>query len=151
MPALGRPRRPTSAISFSRSQIVRSTPGCPALARRGAWLVEVLKCRLPKPPLPPLASSTRSPTLGQIGDHRLLILLEDLGARRHAQHDIRAVLAGALPPHAGLAVLGEEMLLVAEIDQRVQPVHRLGPDIAAAAAIAAVGAAILDELLPPGS
>jgi hypothetical protein len=39
------------------------------------------------------------------------------------------------------------MLLVAEIDQRVQPVHRLGPDIAAAPAIAAIGPAMLDELL----
>jgi hypothetical protein len=39
------------------------------------------------------------------------------------------------------------MLLIAEIDQRVQPVDRLGPDIAAAAAIAAIGPAMLDEFL----
>ena len=41
------------------------------------------------------------------------------------------------------------MLLVAEVDQRVQIVHRLDDDVAAAAAIAAVGPAELDELLAP--
>jgi hypothetical protein len=35
--------------------------GWPGLARRGARLVEDLKCALPKPPLPPLASTARSP------------------------------------------------------------------------------------------
>ena len=52
-------------------------------------------------------------------------------------------------PDAGLAVLGEEVLLVAVVDQRVQPVDRLGPDVAALAAVAAVRAAELDELLAP--
>ncbi len=56
-------------------------------------------------------------------------------------------LTGALAPHATLPALGEEMLLVAEIDQRVQPVDRLGPDIAALAAVAAVRPAELDVLL----
>ena len=39
------------------------------------------------------------------------------------------------------------MLLVAIVDQRVQPVDRLDPDVAAAAAVAAVRPAELDELL----
>ena len=48
-----------------------------------------------------------------------------------------------------LAVLGEEVLLIAEVDEGVQPVHRLDPDRAAMAAVAAIGAAEFDELLPP--
>ena len=36
LPAFGRPTRPASAISFSRSQIVRSTDGWPGFARPGA-------------------------------------------------------------------------------------------------------------------
>ena len=43
LPALGRPTRPASAISFSRSQIVFSSPSSPGLARRGARLVDDLK------------------------------------------------------------------------------------------------------------
>ena len=42
LPALGRPTRPMSAISFSRSQTQRSSPGQPLSARRGARLVELL-------------------------------------------------------------------------------------------------------------
>ena len=42
---------------------------------------------------------------------------------------------------------GLEVLLIAVVDQRVQPVDRLDDDVAAAAAIAAGGAAELDILL----
>ena len=42
-----------------------------------------------------------------------------------------------------------EMLLVAVVDQRVEVVGRLDDDVAAAPAVAAVGAAELDELLAP--
>ena len=87
--------------------------------------------------------------LGQVGDDGVLVFLEDLGPYRHAQHDIGAILAGALVAHAGLAVPGEEMLLVAKVDQRVQPVHHLDDDVAATPAIAAIGAAIFDEFLAP--
>ena len=51
-----------------------------------------------------------------------------------------------MPWHAGL---GLEMLLVAVVDQRVEPVDAFGPDVAAAAAVAAVRPAELDELLAP--
>jgi hypothetical protein len=40
------------------------------------------------------------------------------------------------------------MLLVAVVDQRVEAVHGLDPHIAALAAVAAIGAAHLDELFP---
>ena len=57
--------------------------------------------------------------------------------------------AAALAALAGLAVAGEEMLLVAIVDQGVQPLDRLGPDIAAPAPVPAIGAAVFDELLAP--
>jgi len=40
-----------------------------------------------------------------------------------------------------------EMLLEAEIDQRVQSVDRFGPDIAAASAVAAIRSTEFDEFL----
>ena len=68
---------------------------------------------------------------------------------RHLQRDVVALAAGQVAAHAVHAGLGLEMLLVAIVDQRVEAVDAFGPDIAAAAAIAAVGAAELDELLAP--
>jgi hypothetical protein len=41
LPALGEADEPASAISFSRSQIQRSSPSWPGLALRGARLVEI--------------------------------------------------------------------------------------------------------------
>ena len=46
--------------------------------------------------------------------------------------------------HAGL---GLEMLLVAVVDQRIQPVDGFDPDIAAASAITTIRPAELDEFL----
>src|SRR6185437_6418181 len=48
---------------------------------------------------------------------------------------------------AAAAVLGAEMLLVAVVDQRVQVFQGLNDDVTALAAVAAVRAAELDELL----
>ncbi len=87
--------------------------------------------------------------LGQVGDQRLAVLLEDLGPRRHPQHRVRPARAGAVLAHAVAAGLRLEMLLVAEVDQRVEAVDDFDDDIAAAAAIAAVRPAELDELLAP--
>ena len=60
-----------------------------------------------------------------------------------------AVGAVAVLAHAVGALLRLEVLLVAVVDQRVEAVDRLDDDVAAAAAIAAVGPAELDELLAP--
>ena len=56
--------------------------------------------------------------------------------------------AVAVLAHAMLALLGLEVLLVAVIDERVEALDAFGPNIAAAAAVAAVGPAELDELFP---
>ena len=51
----------------------------------------------------------------------------------------------AVLAHAVGALLRLEVLLVAIVDQRVEPVDDLDDDVAAAAAIAAAGPAELDE------
>src|SRR5690242_2148553 len=58
LPALGKPSRPTSAKTFNSSLSSRSSPGVPGVKRRGARLVELLKWMLPRPPLPPFATSS---------------------------------------------------------------------------------------------
>ena len=50
---------PTSARSFSSSCSSFSSPLVPGLAKRGAWLVEVAKFMLPRPPWPPFATTKR--------------------------------------------------------------------------------------------
>ena len=60
-----------------------------------------------------------------------------------------AARAGAVGARAALAARGAEMLGVAEVDQRIEAGHRFEHDVAALAAVAAVGAAELDELFAP--
>ena len=128
---------------------MRSIPGWPGLARRGARLVEVVKWALPKPPLPPLATTTRSPSAVRSASSAPDLLVEDLGADRDLQDGVGAAPAGAVLAHAVHAGLGLEMLLVAEVDQRVEAAGAFDDDVAAAAAVAAVRAAELDEFLAP--
>ena len=54
-----------------------------------------------------------------------------------------------LLPDAALAARRAEMLGVAKVDQRVEAGDRFEHDVAALAALAAVGAAIFDELFAP--
>src|SRR5690606_36352844 len=61
LPAFGKPSRPTSASSFSSSFSTRCSPSSPGVDCRGERLVELLKCMLPRPPLPPRATNRRSP------------------------------------------------------------------------------------------
>jgi hypothetical protein len=84
---------------------------------------------------------------GEVVDQGFAVLVKNLGADRHFQHDRLAVGAMAVLAHAVGALLGLEVLLIAVVDQRVQSVDHFEDDIAAAAAIAAGGAAELDILL----
>src|SRR5437764_2254457 len=87
--------------------------------------------------------------LEEIGEQRLAIIGIDLSAGRYLQHDVGTVPAVAVLAHAAAAALGLEMLLIAIVDQRVEPVDRQHDHVAALAAIAAAGAAALDDLLAP--
>src|SRR3954453_21533121 len=86
---------------------------------------------------------------GEIVDQRLAVLVENLRAERDLEHERLAIGAVAVLAHAVGALRRLEMLLVAVVDQRIQPVGDLDNDIAAAPAIAARGPAELDILLAP--
>src|SRR3712207_5260694 len=92
------------------------------------------------------ASREQHPVAGmdEIGNHRRIVGLEDLGSDRHAQDDIAALGAGTALAHAVAALLGLEMLLIAIVDKGVQPVDGLGPNVPALATIAAIGPAEFD-------
>src|SRR5579862_126457 len=85
---------------------------------------------------------------GEICEQHLAIFLVDLSADRHLEHRVSAVGAVPILAHAGPAVLGGEVLLVAVVDERIEAIDRLGDDIAAFAAITAVRAAELYEFFP---
>src|SRR3546814_9254363 len=65
-------------------------------------------------------------------------------------HEVGAARAGAVAPRAGGAALRFEMLGVAEVDKRVEAGDGFEDDVAALAAVAAVGAAIFDIFLEIG-
>ena len=56
-PTLGKPTKPTSARSFNSTFISRSSPGSPFSEKLGAVFACVLKAVLPRPPLPPCATT----------------------------------------------------------------------------------------------
>ena len=60
-PALGNPIIPISAIVFNWSQIVNCSPVFPLVNFLGALFVELLNLVLPRPPLPPNATTNSSP------------------------------------------------------------------------------------------
>ena len=62
LPAFGRPTSAASARSLRRSSISRSSPGKPTSAKRGVCRLGPAKCLLPRPPVPPFATTTRAPT-----------------------------------------------------------------------------------------
>src|SRR5690606_16677560 len=84
---------------------------------------------------------------GQVGDQRLVVLLQHLRANRNAQHDIGTLGAIALLAHAMATGLCLEMLAVTIVDQRVEAIDTFYPDVATATAVAAVRSTELDELL----
>src|SRR5438046_699160 len=83
--------------------------------------------------------------MGEVGDQRLVVVLEDLRADRDAEDGVLALAAVAILAHAVNAGLGLEMLLIAVVDERVEPINAFDDDIAATAAIAAVRPPELDE------
>ena len=87
--------------------------------------------------------------LGEIREQRRVVLVEHLGADRHLEHHVGRRRAGAVCAHAVAAGLRLEVLLVAVVDQRIEPVDALGHHIAATPPVAAVRAAELDEFLAP--
>ena len=80
----------------------------------------------------------------RLGGRRPVIVLENaLGdrAQRNRDHDVAGVLARGARPGAVLAVLGELVTLVFEVDEGPVLTVALQDDAAALAAVAAVGAA----------
>ena len=84
---------------------------------------------------------------GQVKEQLARVLVMDLRAHRHAQHDVVAPLAVLVRAPAILATARLVLAGIAEIDQRIDVAIRLGQDGAAPAAIAAIGPTIRDELL----
>ena len=150
LPAFGMPSRPTSASTFSSSLSSRRSPSLPSVFWRGARLVVDLKCMLPQPPSPPLASSTcwpcsvRSATISPSSASMISV---PTGMR---SDDVVGALAIAVGAAAVLAVARLVQLGVAVVDQRIDVAVGDRPDAAALAAVAAVGTAERDGIFRAG-
>src|SRR5690606_6583001 len=73
--------------------------------------------------------------LRQIADERFVIFLVNLGANRQFEHDVGAFSACAVPPHPVVARTRLKMLLIAIVNEGIEPIDRLCPYVAATAAI----------------
>src|SRR5215208_5057921 len=61
LPTDGKPTRPTSAMLLSSMTASNASPGSPSSAKPGALRRALASAALPRPPLPPAASTTRVP------------------------------------------------------------------------------------------
>ena len=134
-------------MSFSRSQISLLLARNAGIGAARRLIGRGLEALVAEAAIAAGGKSIALPDLGQVTDQRLVVVLVDLRAGRDLQRHVGALGAGHVAAHAVHAGLGLEMLLVAVVDQRVQAVDRLDPDVAAAPAVAAVRPAELDEFL----
>ena len=134
-------------MSFISSSIQPSCAGSPSSANAGARRVGVTKWMLPRPPMPPSATTTRSPSCvrSAMSSPVSFVLLEVLAHHRahgHLEHEVlprRAVHAAAF---AVRAALGLEVVLEAVLDERGQARVGLDHHVAAVPAVAAVRPAL---------
>ena len=147
MPALGRPTSAASARSLRRSSISRSSPGMPTSAKRGVWRLGPAKCLLPRPPVPPFATTTRAPARARSetssSPSKTCV---PTGTREHRVVAARAVRELSA---ATAAATGAQLLVRPEAGEVAPPQIGHEHDVAAVAAVAAVRPAARYVLLPP--
>src|SRR5690606_1299884 len=85
--------------------------------------------------------------LGEIGEQGFAVLVEHLRADGDLEDDVLTLGAGAVLARPVAPGAGLQMLLVAIVDERVDPLHAFDDHLAAAAAVAAVRPAELNEFL----
>ena len=83
----------------------------------------------------------------QVGEQRAAVLGQHLRADRHLDQHVRRARPRAVRSGTIAALLGAEVLRVAEVDQGVQVRHGFHDDVAALAAVSSVRATELDVLL----
>ncbi len=123
-------------------------PARPMLGRRavGRGLVR----RIPTPAIAAFQEHDSLADFGQVKQQRaLFIVREHLRANRQLDDKVFAISAVPVTPHALNAALCLEMLGIAEVDQGIEASDGFKNDVAALAAIAAIGTAILDIFLAP--
>src|ERR1043165_3982965 len=83
----------------------------------------------------------------EIGDQRCVVFFIDFGSHGHTKDGVRTIRPCHLLAHAMTAAFRGKVLLVAVVYEGIEVLDGFGPDIAATAAVAAIGSAELNELL----
>ena len=123
-------------------------PGSPGWAYCGAWLVADLKVVVAQAAAP---AGRQNQALPIFGDFELLLPgfgVAGHGAQRHLNHDILALGASAQVFAAVFAGLSNQVLLVLQVEQGPELGAAFQNNVAAAPAVAAVGAAVGQALSP---
>ena len=128
---------------------VRSSPISPGVGTARRLVGAGFEIGIAEPAVAAAADAHALADLGQVGERLLFALVEELRADRHLEHGVGTLGTRPVLAHAVGAGLALEVLLVAEVDQRVQTGDAFDHDVAALAAVAAVRPAELDEFLAP--
>ena len=144
LPTFGNPTRATSASSLSSSRSQRSSPTSPCSAKDGARRRFDRNRALPRPPCPPAAARHRSPAWTRSASTAPVVVVAHDRALGHRHDGVVAAGAVALLALAVGAVAGAAVRVVAEGEQRRDVAVGDEPDVAAVAAVAAVGPALGD-------
>ena len=148
MPAFGSPAIAASASSFSRSSTSASSAGSATSAKRGACRVGRREARVAAAAVAAAGEDDASARTGEVGD-QLALDAERLRPDRDVDLDRLAVGAVLSSPRARPAAAGLELRLRPERRQVAEILVRDEHDVAAAAAVAAVGPALRHVLLAP--
>jgi hypothetical protein len=103
--------------------------------------------RIAPPAAPALGRDDLLPVFDQVGQHLAGVCIPDYGPKRDFDDRIRATGAGLVVGAANSTVVGDETLLVTEVNQRVQAARCDEDDIAATPAVAAIRPAPVDVFL----
>src|SRR5262249_22255057 len=87
--------------------------------------------------------------LTQVGDEQAGVEVVDHRADRDADENVGAIAAGAVAAHSVAAVLGAPVRMILEMKEGVDGVVGEQDDVAAPAAVAAIGSALGNVLLAP--
>ena len=148
LPAFGLPTSPTSAMIFSSSRSVRASPSPPGVDSRGSAVDGGLEPEVPLAAAAALGHDDPIADGREVLEHETVPGVMDDGAGRNADHQVLGRRAVALRPSAGLTAFGLPVLAVRQGAEAVDVLLGHEDDAAAVAAVAAVGPAAGNVLLP---
>ena len=102
LPRVGKPKKPHIRDQFQPQPDLAFNAGLAGIGTARRLIGRGLEVQISETAIAAGRQQHTLTNFGDIGQHRFLILVQNFGAHRHAQHDVGTVLAAALLAHARL-------------------------------------------------